>query len=162
MDNLRFYEMEGGVYVFKIAKGMRTVLLLSAVLCVLIAFFVLHKGQNGGKFGLLFVAVLCLLGYLNRSKGRFSIDKTNKRVTFKSAVWSPELTFPFEAFSRFYVHKVSYFGFIPINATGTIYFMKDNGKETGFLLRMTAGATKSIQRAIDETAGLMELPEDQY
>lgn len=158
MGQLKYYTEENGKHKISTKGFAEYSFLWIGIGLVLLAFF-LDIGRTS-KIVLIFCGLFCFFAYYKRLKSYFIVETKTRTVAFKDFFWKPENKYSFQDFSRFHVHSVTYFGFIPVNAIGSIFFQKGNEKELGYTLKVTFGATKSIQKMIDETAMLLEIPEN--
>ena len=159
MNPYKDYRQEGNVYTLRLFSAAYMAFIVIGLFLLYAAFFMIDSSNGAGRnfaiFGGLFFIILSLL----RMGGKFIIDKNHKKFIFKRSAIGKEIEYPIEGFSRFYVTKFSYFGFLTTNVVGEIYFWQ-NGKEKAFQLKQTFLSAKPVQRVIDETADILGIPND--
>ena len=156
MKTYKNYTQEGNVYHLKQFSTAYFFLIIFGLFLLYAAFFIIEDtGSTGGIISIL-CGLFCIAAVILRMGGKFVIDKNRRTVFLKRTSLAKEREFAFEDFSRFYVMKYSYFGFLTTNVMGDIYFL-ENGKEKGHQLKQTFFSAKPVQRVIDETAEIMEI-----
>ena len=154
MNSYKNYIQEGSVYKLKLFSMTYAFLIIFGLLLFYCAFFVIDQDNLMGRNFSIFGGLFCIVAVILRMNGKFIIDKNQRKVTLKSTALAKGREFSFEDFSRFFVTKTSYLGFVTTNVSGEIYFM-EHGKEKGYMMKQTFFVTRPVQRVIDETVEIM-------
>lgn len=159
MKKFKSFNQQSGIYTLKMTQTSTYILGIFGLLLLYVAFFVIDATNTTAKYSSAAIGALLLLAAYLRMGARFIIDKNQKKIMFKRNALAKEQEFSMDDFSRFYVEKLVYLGIITTNISGNIYFLKE-GKEKGFMMIQSFLFASPVQRAIDEAAEILEIPND--
>ncbi|WP_120516497.1 hypothetical protein [Chitinophaga barathri] len=154
MTEYTYFIPEGGKFHLKTKWSTAAI---RAVFCLAIAagiYAIVPPEKEIGAWGAGFFVVFALVNLLKATK-KLTIDPAARTVIHKNNALSPEVTYHFDDFVRFYVLTGSYvFKFITLDSTAFLVFDQD-GREKQVPVVVGLFSTRPAQNAVNEVSGIM-------
>lgn len=154
MAQYQYFIREGNKYHLK-SRSSAAVIRTVFCLAIAVAIYMLVPAEKKiGAWGAGFFVVFALVNLLKATK-KLTIDCSTQTITHKNNVLTPEATYHFNDFVRFYVLSSSYaFKFLTLDVTAFLVF-EQNGREKQVPVVVGLFSARPAQNAVNELSEIM-------
>lgn len=159
MEDFKHYVKDGDSYILKNQTILHTIL---GIIVILFGFFIYRYGTGENRTLINGLALLCVgfgLFIVYRLSARIVFNKKDRTISVQSGAKFPVTVYSFDDFERFSVVHTNY-SFIRVNAALHMLLKKKGGGTKTLKMRQYIIVAGPIDRAIEETAFIMDLPEE--